>query len=729
MSTWLINEATPESLGLQVVGGTFRSGYASSVQLSAVRDFDAAELLSGYGGTVTIKRNGSAFFKGKIRAIPKMGSGSAEGQDYLVEDAWAELERTTYQEPWATGAGSVLLPRCFLGVNAVGTRITLAQQITEALDFAIAAGVSLQVGSVPTGMLLWPEEVDGMSCAQVIRTSLRYHPDWIPWIDHTTTPPTFNVTPRASATAMAIAATACSQLTVTETQDSLPDVVRICFITASEVDGEQSRSVTIQKFPATIGGDPSPDSGPGVLSTTVDLQGVRAAYQKQQVKTRSIPTDAASCRTWLKKKFPSLAGVPDEAYTIEDFETALIVDADDNPDPINAAAPRMAAETLSDCPRELIEGSVHEWMRKKVGKVHVKYTLSAGDLEGWLTHFKTISAAGQGISVTGTNAITKTYKGLSSYSSGDDIPAGVAEAYYNTIHAGCRYQGSITLLTDSLSTPWHGKKLNLTAGVSAWATMGAPIHAVRWDAQSEEASIEFGPTPEYSVQDFLAFLKLLRNRPATWITGSDRTSEALSSNAPEVIGGAVLPTDIPEPKNGGEKFSKLFLFDAGDDPTEETEPDLEWQHGLESAGSADAEEPAEVKVELPVVADIEDPAAEPAVVAQVKVSKHATKRIFTVRGNSIDGSIVYIDPVSSSPVTVIEWKDGLIITDAAAEAIEIPLAGGGDLPEGTEGDLLRHTGEGGWQVLSGYEEVTVLLCNSEGSASYTMLAKLNEEEE
>lgn len=96
MSTWTINGSSPESLGMVIAGGQFNSGTASRVELKATRDFDSGELFT-FNSTVTIARDGSPFFSGKVRAIPKNGYPDSEGHDYLIEDAWAELERLTYQ--------------------------------------------------------------------------------------------------------------------------------------------------------------------------------------------------------------------------------------------------------------------------------------------------------------------------------------------------------------------------------------------------------------------------------------------------------------------------------------------------------------------------------------------------------------------------------------------------------------------------------------------------------
>jgi hypothetical protein len=541
MSTWLVNDASPESLGLSVVGGVFRNGAASHVQLRCSSSlFDASEVFP-YEEPVTIKLDGSAFFRGKVRSIPKSASGSNEAQDFLVEDAWAELERTTYQEPWAVGSGTVLMPRVILGVKANGDRITLGAQIGEALDFAIAAGVTLQKGSIPTGMLLWPEEADGMSCAEVIRTSLRYHPDWLPWIDHSTSPPTFNVTPVASATALSKAITECQDIDIREMQDRLPECVRICFVTANIADDTVQRSITVQKFPTD-----GPDSGPGVLATTVDLQGVRSTTQKQQVQTRALPTSQSEAKAYIKLKYPALADVPDANFNVTVWERFVIDDDETLPDPINVNAPRQKGEEFSTLPRELVRGNIAEWMQRTVGKVRLKWELKPTST-ATLDEVDRIKRTPAGVIITATNAITKIYKGIASWTAGEDAPAGIAETYYNTIHAAARHEGTITIPGADLSARWHGKKLNLTGGASAWSTMAAPIHAVRWDAHRGDATITFGPSPDYALQDFIEYLKLLRRRSPTWMSSAERTSDEIGDESgASASGDNIGPFDTPD---------------------------------------------------------------------------------------------------------------------------------------------------------------------------------------
>lgn len=547
MATFLINGDSPESLGLAVASDEFVVGRASSVRLARVCAFDVAEIFA-YGEAVTITRDGSTYFKGTCRVVSKSGEGNGEGQDYLVEDAWADLERTTYQEAWLTTSGSVDTPLVILGVNAAGTRITLGQQIEEVITYANAAGIAIQLGSVPTGMMLWPTEANGMSCAEVIRESLRYHPDWIPWIDHTTSPhPTFNVTPRSTATARSVSAIGCVAVNVIKTDARIPDRVRIVYQTADQIGDDIKRKVSVDKYPT--GGA---DGGPGVLSTVVNLQGVNATIQKQQVQTRTIPTadsSDADKKAWLKLKFPALKTLADADFDVSSWTSSVIAETETPPDPINPEATRLGgpAETLilTDIPRELVKGSVHEWMRKKVGQVRIDWyhaeTGTATDAE-----IKLLKKVPLGVTVTATNAVTKIYKGISSWTPAAAAPSGVAQAYYETITNGCQYQGGITIIADDVNSGYyHGCKLNISDGVTGWASMAAPIHRVASDYKTRQTSIEFGPTPDYSVQDFLEYLRLLNQREPRWMTSTERASDELGDTAgASSAGDNVGPMDV-----------------------------------------------------------------------------------------------------------------------------------------------------------------------------------------
>lgn len=546
-ATWTITAGTvtksPAAWGMEIVGGEFRSGAASSVTLRAAVDFDSEPLI-GHGENVVIGRNGSPFFRGKVRAVPRSASKSDEAQEFVVEDGWADLERTTYQEEWAAGSGSLLLPFAVLGIDDAGDRIDVGAQIAEVINFASGNGVALTCGTMPAGMNLWPSQVTGITCAEAIRTSLRLHPDWIPWIDHTTDPPTFNVTPRASAAAVTVPITACNPIRITEITDRIPDVVRLVFTTATVIDGEIYRDGVIQKFPTS-----GADAGPGVLTTVIELAGGQMQIQKQQIQTRTIPAedDHTAAASYLLEKFPQIAEIPTGHFTVTKWKTkALTEDVDKLPDPINPEAHRLTSTSLTDLPRELVRGTVHEWMRKKVGRVRVAMKITPTD-SATTEERELLKQLPNAFSVVATDATTKIYKGVSQWTPPETAPDGIAQKYHETISNGCRHQGSIEVGGDVGDINFPGGKLNLSGGISTWATMDAPIHLVQWDLKTGRTTVTFGPNADYSPQDFVEYLRLLAARPVNWWSKDERGSNKLGAEKkPSAKGDTCTSFDRPE---------------------------------------------------------------------------------------------------------------------------------------------------------------------------------------
>lgn len=543
---WTINGSAPEALGLTVVSGEFRCGSASTVRLACGGDATGTELFA-YDAAVTILWDAEVFFQGKARRIDKSASGSAEGMDFLIEDAWAELERTTYQEQWGFGSsGYIELPQVVLGVDEAGNRINVGQQITEVIYYAAESGVNIQAGTMPTGLDLWPTPATGMSCAEVVRTCLRYHPDWVPWIDHTQDPPMFNVSPRATAAVLGVALTDCTEVRVTRRNDRMPECVRLVFLTSKEIDGLVYRDASIDKFPVA-----GPDSGPGVLTTVIELAGGSCQISKQQIETRLLPIPGTSTRAeakeWLRAHYPVLVGIDDTHFGITKFAASVVEDTNTKPDAVNPNAARLALRDMEDAPRELVEGSIQEWMRERVGKVQVKMTVKAGPL-ATAAEKALIEKIPPVTYVTGTTATTKIYKGMSQWTAAEEAPTGLAEAYYNVIRDGCEYEGSVSLLApEGAPAGFHGACLNISGGVTAWASMKAPIHSVAWDMADDRMTVSFGPNPDLSVQDYVEYLRLLRNRTPGWMFEAERTSPTLGDTAgPSAKGEAIGPLAVPK---------------------------------------------------------------------------------------------------------------------------------------------------------------------------------------
>ncbi|MCW1926275.1 hypothetical protein OKA05_27220 [Luteolibacter arcticus] len=573
-ATWAINGTALSALGLEFAGGTFNTGTRSIMSLRRVVDMDAAEILP-WGTAVTLTRNGTAFFQGKVNSLPTSATGTSEGQEIDIVDAWQDLEDTIYKEEWPAGSSSVMLPIAILGRKSNGAECTDAEQIAEAVNYAADNGVAIQMGSIPAGLPLWQSEVRNVTCAEVIRLSLRFHPDWVPWIDHSTSPPTLNFTPRASMATRTIDIDEgqTESVNITRRDDLKPEAVQILYLNATIIDGQTFRDWIEDIYPA-------PATGPRVISNVIELAGGQMQFQKQRIQTRTIPTDAEEVREWLKKKYPPIKDIPDAAFTTFHTANTLIPDEldEDLPPPVNPRATRIEREEdddAEDFPRELVSGSIEDWMRRKVGKVHIDFgiTISATATAEERKLLEPIEAM-QGKTVTATNAITKVYKGITQWVAPEAAPSGIAAAIYNSLSA-YQFEGSITTVMEDVSGDrFHGCKLNITGGKGEWATMNAMVHSVSFDIATGATTISVGPAPFLAAQDMLELRRLLRGRSVTWMSEQERTSNELGADADpgskgDTVGGFTVPTEetqifVPPrsmyaPYLGRENPDRLFI--------------------------------------------------------------------------------------------------------------------------------------------------------------------------
>ena len=162
--------------------------------------FDDPPLFT-YGSTVTILRDSTPWFVGRVTGVPRRGDGHSEGASYELSGPWWYLENLVCQQTWSLRGGETtgLLSRLILGQALDGGRLSSGQIITEVLQYAIDSGAVMAVGTIEPDAVLPLDELRDVTCAEVLRKVLRWHPDCVAWFDHTTTPtPTFHCRARGN---------------------------------------------------------------------------------------------------------------------------------------------------------------------------------------------------------------------------------------------------------------------------------------------------------------------------------------------------------------------------------------------------------------------------------------------------------------------------------------------------------------------------------------------------
>jgi len=535
----------------------FRTMGVSTARMGGLRPLDSEEDWWPFDTEITLYLDGNPQYTGRVQESPDSASGRSSRRDLFLADAWKDFSEVIYCEPWGVGSGSQLYPRAILGLNAAGVQISTGGQIGEVIDYLIERGVNIAKGTIATGHVLWPSEVRNVSCESIIVGEMRFHPDWVAWLDHTVVPPVFHARPKSDLDAVTIdiLEDKVAARRWAEVKRNVPLGVEIVYESASTIDGEVYRTPYIDSAGEV--------SGRRVMRAMLDLEGMDMQTQKARVRTRDIPDEGdteeeiTAQKDFLMANFPKLADLPLAAWTVENFQTALVPDPGGHPDEISPQALRLIPEVKSEIPRQLVNGQIEDWMRKKVGQITVTYDLVVTPEAGALGAGAVEPFAGESLTftITATNATTRRYKGISSFTEGEGRPVGLAAALFASATEQ-QYEGFITTAHDA--TPpgrWHGKRLIVKKGLTTLIPAAVVTNAAV-SPQSGRRTISFGPMPHLTAGDFLELQRLFNRRPPKWMSPEERTSneigsESNASSKGDTVTGYDQPQTIVPPRGGG----------------------------------------------------------------------------------------------------------------------------------------------------------------------------------
>lgn len=544
---WTIQGATGEPTtfavrNLMSVNSQRLSQAVDTVTFTQAASYDADPEFAD-GETVTIYRDGAQWFKGRCTAIKRQGSAQSERINYTISGPWWQLQNIIFEQsfnrwlltaidPLTYTETEVTLARIILGTDIDGARITSGEAITEAVNYALTAlgsAALFQLGDVDPSAELPYEELNSLSCAEVINRVLRWHPDVVAYFDYATTPPTLHFKKRSalSSQTFAIDDVIIAENSINPRHDLQKNGVIIKYERVDSYNDEKIKRVITDEAGATS--DPFK-----TLKLYFNLEGYSVTYLTQAVKVETIQPNSA---TWWRKNDPELA-----------LATAITVS-----NGVRSPALNDEGEAGESYTAQLIEGSIANWMEKETWQqivtAEVSYTLNG---ENFSNVKKTLG-------VVGTNATTKNYQIADSESVAETKPEGLAAdilSSINTLH----YDGIVELTQGDVSADNHlAKKINVSGGRVEWATMNAQVYEVNYSLDKGSTVIAFGPARHLGATDLFQLARNVRTRqPATGqtrATGEDRQHS--------------LPTKGPNTTTGGggsvSSTPQLNAYKTGDD--------------------------------------------------------------------------------------------------------------------------------------------------------------------
>mgnify|MGYP000084185673 CR=1 FL=1 len=576
--TSVLQASALASLTLLTPGGGFTStptieisggGGTGAVASLALATTTVAELIITHpGGSYDIdtpielsRQEGSSdpvvWFRGVIRRPPRRLMAGEEVVAYEAEGPWQWLDRVAFLQSFKTASDpddtesslvTYLRGRAIIAQNHDGDKISVKEFLEEVLAYC-AAAVLTRTGDNPFTAdvsdsldvtIPW-DEVNDLSCADVISRVLSLIPDAICWFDYAENPPVFHISRRSELEALDLpiapsgsgefASAVRNSIELAPLPQFKKAGVVLIYIATHRANEAAFETYEIDRWPlAAVPNDPD------VLVRTIQLAGAiaQSTVLTQKVDVDPIPSGLVyNSTTWLASgsQFDSLrdwwqAHAPElnsSFVTIKGFA--------------KCTREGDSMGTAGQLNNELVRGAITDWMEDVQGVSQEDQVITAfiayeearpNDSTKKARHLKKFTAV-----VKATNAQTKTYTftAASSATPPEEVPSGLARAIYDAINP-LHYEGALQLVeAEPTLNRLVGRALNLTGDLAAWETMDALIQEAEIDIDAGTTRLTLGPPRHLGVGELVDLFRVNRTRPSpvSWETRTTGRSGSSSS--------------------------------------------------------------------------------------------------------------------------------------------------------------------------------------------------------
>jgi hypothetical protein len=548
------------------------------------------------GSDATSWTGGTVDFIGyRLRQLTQ-STGSGAGVTYSFANAWHFLEQTPYVQFFTSRDtdGEVLftkqVPELLLfqrldETNAIEAR-TSGEQIADILQFVIdafaAQGMAQPfiIGTIDPALQLPSYQARQLMCAAAILKCLELSPDVNSHWDYTTSvstvpTPTIHFLSRGSQTAASLAihnGTDHKSLAIEPRPDLKPRSVVVTY----KRTGSDSGSLWIQYLTDKYGPNgqshaSDPDYGLDVLTQFIDIQGRQTNSVSADVTTQVVNAAHATDATrlaWWRQKYPTLAS---------DKISGLAISA-------GSVTVKDAAGTtvsLATYPNELIGQPLPPWTGKTtkwvtiIAKASYNTYANAAAATAATANLLTKKHEEKEISVRlqVTDATTTVYNTSSEVADGETIPGltgvvdgvgtfsnGLAKKIWDALNVD-QFEGEdVRIAAEPSNAINFSKKLNLTGGLTAWATMAAQLQTIRKHYGLGETSVSFGPTKHNNADALNQLIQWSRPRFVWFNPAMQETGQVSGGDGPIEAGGEVPKENTSAGSGTNPQWGAQFKF-------------------------------------------------------------------------------------------------------------------------------------------------------------------------
>ena len=452
--------------------------------------------LAALGDSAEVFENGTRIFFGTCFSKTDTESAEAKECAYVFKSPWFDLERIPFMQGWKGYDASSANPeqsvfrktKALLGEDEDGAKISISEQIAEILNYAKSMSANLDFSAAGFSSQMPSDEMRDMTCDEALKRVLKWAPDAVSHFDYSQNPPLLKIEKRSSLGSADLSQCKLKSLKYSERPDLRPESVCVVYEKTNSHNGAASETFSKDLYPPN-----AVEGAKGSIAISVKLGGYSSCAQNQKIETANIDLSSAA---WWRSKVPFLNDPRLTSFTIRN------------------------ARRNSSLPRELVSGSVREWMLKSLERDEAKCEVEY-EMQNSRKGVKSFS-----VKLLATDASTMTYSRNVYTTKEEAQPAGLARAIYEAASVA-QVEGEAEILSPAPAGIFC-KNAELEDKFE-----NATVSALSLNLKSGFALAKFGPPAHLYPADIAQMYRASRGRK---ISVSNARKEAKSPGTVEIPG-------------------------------------------------------------------------------------------------------------------------------------------------------------------------------------------------